>query len=105
MAMDAIEYQNIDYITKHYGNGLCEALPHSCGRFSCSYNNAIVMCNDENTPSIIPCATLAQNARFIVGYCISPREGGVYHSVEGQAFYHNPNYNVLVKHTDYKKGC
>lgn len=107
-----IELQNIEYIYKHYGNGLCEATPHTCARFSCSYNNAIVMCNDENTPAIIPCSTLAQNANFIAGDCkfadwytVRNHDGYNQFSTEGQAFYHNPNYNVLVKYTDPGKHC
>lgn len=112
-----IEMNNVEYIYRHYGAGWCEAAPHTCARFSCSYNNAIVMCNDENTPAIIPCSTLAQNAAFVAGHCRFDRiswdiqGGGTTQidpgdaSTEGQAFYHNPNYNVLVKYTDPGKHC
>lgn len=95
------EYQSI---LNRFGNGLCEALPHSCSRFACSYDNSINMCNDQNVPAIIPCATLAQNAKFIDNFCSDPDHVRL-PTVEGQAFYINPSYNVLVKHTDAGRSC
>jgi hypothetical protein len=93
---------NYENVYRTYGNGLCGAAPRTCGRFECSWDSALVMCNDGPNYATIPCATLAQNAAFITGYCLNQE---TYQDVEGQAFYHNPDYNVLVKMTDPGKSC
>ena len=98
---------NYLYIYDHFGTGMCETVPRSCSRFSCSYDDSIVMCNDEPTPAIIPCATLAQNAAFLTNTCrhFDNKGHAIGNDCEGQAFYHNPNYNVLVKQVDVGKWC
>lgn len=78
----------------------------SCGRFSCSYDNSLVMCNDNSFPVTIPCQTMATNYMFVISNCMqNVLTGGDVYMVEGQAFYINPSYNVLVKHTDSGKSC
>jgi len=94
--------QNAAYITKHYGTGWCMQAARSCSRWACSYNTALVTCNDESTDSYFTCPTLQQNANFLTEYCSSP---GDHKQVNGQAFYMNPKYNVLVKGVDYGKWC
>lgn len=93
-----------EYILNKYGNGLCEAPPHSCARMACSYDNSINMCNDQNTPAIIPCSTLAQNARFLDATCLHGNPW-IVPAAEGQSFFVNPSYNVLIKHTDPGREC
>lgn len=90
---------NYDYVFTTWGDGMCEAMPNSCGRMACQYDAALLMCNDHNTPAVIPCNTLAMNAKFISDYCTK----GFW--TLGQAFYINPNYNVLVKKVDPGKHC
>jgi len=104
-AMFDVSTSNYEYIYNHFGTGMCETVPRSCSRFSCSYDDSIVMCNDEATPAIIPCSTLAQNAAFITNTCRHFDNQGhqIGNDCEGQAFYHNPNYNVLVKQVDVGK--
>jgi len=86
--------ENAAYITRKYGTGWCMQAARSCSRWACSYNTAIVTCNDEPTDSYFTCPTLQQNANFLTNYCSSP---GDHRQVNGQAFYINPKYNVLVK--------
>jgi len=90
----------IDYI-RGFGNAQCEVMPKGCSRFSCSYNSAILLCNDTPQSVIIPCALLAQNAQYIYNDCVHTAEN----MVEGQAFYINPSYNVLVRGTQIGHGC
>jgi len=61
------------------------------------------MCNDNPFQVSIDAPTLAQNAFFIIQNCMSDATGAWL--TEGQAFYINPSYNVLVKHTDAGKSC
>jgi len=59
---------------------------------------------DDNPFQIqIDCQTLAQNAFFIIQNCMDFNTGEWL--TEGQAFYINPSYNVLVKKTDKGKSC
>lgn len=103
------EQTNVAYLTSHYGNAMCGVGPRTCGRFSCSYNAAILLCNDSPNEVVIPCPLLAQNHNFVLQYC-SPTGGGNgwHHETAlytGQAFYHNPEYNVVQKGTDRGKEC
>jgi len=36
---------NIDYLRTHYGNAYCGVAPRQCGRFSCSWNSAVLLCS------------------------------------------------------------
>jgi len=92
---------NAAYITKKYGTGWCVQAAKSCSRWACSYNTALVTCNDESTDSYFTCPTLQQNANFLNGFCSDPS----HNMVNGQAFYINPKYNVLVKGVDFGKWC
>jgi hypothetical protein len=87
------EENNANYITSHFGNGLCAADGHSCGRFSCSYDSSILLCNDTPNEIVIPCLTLGTNAHFVYSYCQEQWAG----TFNGQAFYINPSYNVIMK--------
>jgi hypothetical protein len=103
------EEQNVAYLTSHYGNGMCGVAANSCGRFSCSYNSAVLFCNNEPYEIAIPCPLLAQNHRFVLSYC-SPSAGAngwdaVGKAYTGQAYYSNPQYNVIQKGTDPGKHC
>jgi len=89
------------WMSSHFGGGTCSVGPKTCGRFSCSYDSATLMCNDNPFSISIPCATMIQNMAFVFNLCSLPSE----HEVEGQAFYINPSYNVLIKRTDPGKSC
>jgi len=103
------EETNVAYLTTHYGNGMCGVAANSCGRFSCSYNAAILFCNNEPYEIAIPCPLLAQNHRFVLGYCAPDQGGNAWGDAQttytGQAYYHNPTYNVIQKGTDPGKHC
>jgi hypothetical protein len=83
------------------GHATCSVGARTCARVSCSWDSAILFCNDNNFGLSLPCSLIAQNARFVLETCEDPAT----QSVEGQAFYINPSYNVLVKATDPGKGC
>lgn len=94
---------NVKYLySSYFGPGSqCQTAARTCGRFACNNDAAILMCNDNPFPVTIDCATLAMNANFIFNSCGQP----FWQRAEGQAFYINPSYNVLIKHTDKGKGC
>ena len=50
----ARQMDNLNYILHHYGKGTCTVGARSCGRFSCSWNNALLMCNDNPFMVSIP---------------------------------------------------
>jgi len=96
------EATNVQYLTTHFGNGMCGVAANSCGRFSCSYDNSILFCNNEPNEIVIPCPLLAQNHNFVLQYCKpQPLEAFVgpdyIPPYTGQAYYHNPTYNVIQK--------
>jgi len=39
------QVDNLNYILQHYGTGMCTVGAKTCGRFSCSYNNALLLCS------------------------------------------------------------
>jgi len=83
------------------GKATCSVGPKTCARVSCSWDSAILFCNDNNFGLSLPCSLIAQNAHFVLDNCMDLPDI----AVEGQAFYINPSYNVLVKHTDAGKNC
>jgi hypothetical protein len=91
----------LNYMTRTFGDSMCQVPARACGRFSCSYDSSTLMCNDNNFPVTIPCKTMIQNFYFVFNTCSLSAE----QLVEGQAFYINPSYNVLIKHTDANKHC
>jgi len=92
----------VDYLrTIGGGHATCSVGANTCARVSCSWDSAILFCNNNNFGLSLPCSLIAQNANFVLDNCMDLPDL----AVEGQAFYINPSYNVLVKHTDPGKGC
>lgn len=95
---------NIDDFANKYGYGYCAAGPNACSRMGCSYDNAILMCAGAQQ-AVVPCTTVAQNFYFVDFTCATAsgyskekrRETSC--TVEGQAFYINPSYNVSIHTT------
>jgi len=91
---------NIQYLRTHYGNAYCGVNPHQCGRFSCSYNAAILLCNDNNFELVIPCTEFYNHAMYTWNSCNQQDMG-----MNGQTFYINPAYNVILAGTNPGRSC
>ncbi|KAJ4313268.1 hypothetical protein N0V84_009496 [Fusarium piperis] len=86
---DGIKYLN------GFGDGYCglDDGPYKCARISCSYNSAIWLCNDNDTPLRVRCGDLEPFIRKIVDDCYTWGFGEP--MVQGQIFT-NENWNVIL---------
>lgn len=101
----AIEY-DIDWFSSTYGGGTCGTTANTCARMACEWDSAVLLCNSAPGGNlVVGCATVAQNMYFVLNACLSTNVYNSYCKVEGQSFYINPTYNVLLKQTDAGKGC
>ncbi|KAK0659699.1 hypothetical protein QBC41DRAFT_341314 [Cercophora samala] len=80
----AIKYrvqEGIDYL--HKLSGTPENGANSCGRVSCSYDAAIIWCNNTTEPMKTTWEKIAKGAQFLVDHCPTEDDRGV----EGRARY------------------
>ncbi|KAM0421487.1 hypothetical protein ACHAPT_010660 [Fusarium lateritium] len=86
---DGIKYLN------SFGDGYCglDDGPAKCARISCSYNSAIWLCNDKNTPLRVRCRDLEPFIKKIVDDCYTWSFWEPL--VQGQLF-SNEKWNVIL---------
>jgi len=46
------QVDNLSYMLQHYGTGMCTVGARTCGRFSCSYNAALLLCSTYTIQSL-----------------------------------------------------
>ncbi|RSL66562.1 hypothetical protein CEP54_003648 [Fusarium duplospermum] len=86
--------EGIDYLQGI--NGYCglDDGPYKCARVSCSWDSAIWLCNDNDTPLRVPCKDLGPFAAKIREDCMS--SGWSEPMTQGQLFSDEGNWNVIV---------
>ncbi|PIA99143.1 hypothetical protein CB0940_03813 [Cercospora beticola] len=94
---DIVE-DGITYLRKVGGVPNAGPGPASCARVSCSYNGAIVWCNDNPEPkTLFSFGSIADGAQFLVNNCKlrSPTDTDI-----GGRVFHNTGWNVAVERAD-----
>ncbi|KAK0657741.1 hypothetical protein B0T16DRAFT_316009 [Cercophora newfieldiana] len=94
-------YQGIYYLRSLSGTPTLGPGPGKCARVSCSYNSAIIWCNDNTVSKTITWDGMANSAKRITEICgwgLNPYNNRYYTS--GQNF-EDSNWNTLIK----KESC
>lgn len=90
--------EGIAYLRKVRGIPSAGPGPASCARVSCSWNSAIVWCNDNPGPiSLSSFGDIADGAQFLVDHCRVSFHG---HPDIGGRVFHNAGWNVAVERAD-----
>lgn len=71
---------DVNYLKMLPDKTICTNKPRSCGRISCSWTTAIVICNtDNNDFNPRPCNTFGDYAKWILDHCSGGgRDGSFY---------------------------
>ncbi|KAM5359997.1 hypothetical protein ACJZ2D_014038 [Fusarium nematophilum] len=87
--------EGVEYL-ESFGEGYCglDDGPYKCARISCSYNSAIWLCNDQDTPLRVKCKDLAPFIHKIRDDCYTPGFGEPL--TRGQIFSDDEKWNVIV---------